>query len=204
MIDATTRRGRGRPKGRTRYAEQDASTLLQAADLMIRDDTLSVTAALKRATGRPSDDTLIHRLRGKMKPNIEQLLAEARGRVARSRPINVAMRSHPLAWKEIAAAAARTHTYMASPTIQKEMQLLAETAKRANAPLSSPEMQAMARMAAEATRAVVAFSQSAQGREMQRIAVEATQWANSPYVRQAMQAVAGNLAYYRDALKVID
>ena len=85
MHGVTKRRKRGRPKGSTRYAQQDAVIMQQAADLMIGDGKLSPTAAIKQATGRPGDDTLIHRLRGKMKRNIEQHLAEARARVERGR-----------------------------------------------------------------------------------------------------------------------
>lgn len=71
---------RGRPKGSTRYARQDAVTLQQVADLINRNPKLSKTAAIKQVTGRPGDETLTRRLRDKLTPEFETLLAEARAR----------------------------------------------------------------------------------------------------------------------------
>jgi hypothetical protein len=115
MHDETERRRRGRPKGSTRYAQLDAAILRQVADLLIRDGRLSTTAAIKQATGKPSDDTLIHRLRGKMRTNMEHHLAEARARAAhherarqaRAVELEGIVTSVAQAWKETNAAFAQ-------------------------------------------------------------------------------------------------
>jgi hypothetical protein len=82
MHDETERRRRGRPKGSTRYAKHDAAVLGRAADLMICDDKMTVTGAIKLVTAEPTNETLLHRLRGKMKPSLSQQLADARARAA--------------------------------------------------------------------------------------------------------------------------
>lgn len=77
----TERRRRGRPKGSTRYAATDAELLGRAADLMVRDETLSATAAIKQVIGRPDDESCIRRLRGKLQRDRQSYLHAAHRRV---------------------------------------------------------------------------------------------------------------------------
>jgi hypothetical protein len=67
VSEAAPGRHRGRPQGSTRYAQEDAAILDQVADLLVAAPTLSAAGAIRQVTGKPNDQSLIHRLRGKLK-----------------------------------------------------------------------------------------------------------------------------------------
>jgi hypothetical protein len=186
MHGVTERRQRGRPKGSTRYAQQDATVLRQAADLMVRDGKLSPTAAIKLATGKPSDDTLIHRLRGKMKPNLEQHLAEARARAEQDRRNSVAQ-APASAWNPagIVTTVAQVSAFMHSPAMREAMHTAAEMAKRVHAFELSPQVQETMRTIAERARA---FELSPQVKEIMRAMAGAAKWANPPTIDVSLLA----------------
>ena len=77
MSEAAPGRHRGRPPGSTRYAQEDAAVLDQVADLLVAAQTLSAAGAIRQVTGKPSDQSLIHRLRGKLKRQRTVLIAAA-------------------------------------------------------------------------------------------------------------------------------
>jgi hypothetical protein len=68
---------RGRPKGSTKYAVEDAISLAKIAALLVAQPATSVADAIRQATGKSDDESLIHRLRAKWKTMAPELLTSA-------------------------------------------------------------------------------------------------------------------------------
>lgn len=87
MSETTLRCRRGRPRGSSKCAQQDAASLARVADLLLDTPRLSAADAIRQVTGRSTSESQIYRLRRKLRAQRTALLAAAqeRKRVAATR-----------------------------------------------------------------------------------------------------------------------
>ena len=134
---------RGRPPGSTPYAEQDKATLRRVADLLWQSPDLSPTAAIKRVTGKPNDDSLIRRLRKKLKQERAQLMRDAQTR-ALDAAMEIGSRPAPTLGNALimfGELANRFETWLHSPKVQAAMTKVGDAVVRLDAFLKTPEGQ---------------------------------------------------------------
>lgn len=170
MTDDSERRGRGRPKGSTRYEKEDLAALGQVADLLFRAPQLKLTAAIKLVTGKPDDESLTRRLRGKWQQNRPRLVEEAELRARQAAPALVGeVESQPAPTLGnvligLGHMANRFEGWLRSPKMQAFFMKIGEMAVRADAFLKTPEGQKLQ----QDLKLVISQMQQKQRRQRQR------------------------------------
>ena len=188
----TEQRRRGRPKGSTRYAAEDAAIIRRVADAMVGDKKLNRTAAIREVTGRVTDETLFHRLREKMKP-LEPHLAAASARAEEIRRAS----SSPVRMVKIETLLAKA--FVPSPEMRAVHDSLAKVMERLSGAVESPGMQAAMRATAAVAKSMNEILESPGAQQAARVVRDMAKYMDgitaSPRFQQASRAVSEALEY---------